>query len=240
MTDWSVFNNRYFGFAPVLFKPMLKKVIRILMARKADPEKKDNIICAAIPVFARKGYAATRIIDVARSAGIGKGTVYEYFSSKEDLFFSVFQQIMQDSETQMAEAAASNSGSVAGRLKIMADVLITTWLEKLELYSLVMEFWSATTASVSRERFKSAFQAGYQAFREAIADLIREGIDRGEFSRACRPVAVASGFIGMCDALLLQAWLDETFDALGSSRACMDVMLRGLSTLQDEEPTCID
>ncbi len=77
------------------------------MARKADPEKKANIIGAAILVFAQKGYAATRIIDVAREAGIGKGTIYEYFSSKEDLFFSVFQQVMQETEIKMAAAVES-------------------------------------------------------------------------------------------------------------------------------------
>jgi len=204
------------------------------MARKADPEKKDNIIAAAILVFAQKGYAAARIIDVARAAGIGKGTIYEYFSSKEDLFFSVFQQVMQETEIQIAAAAESGSGSVGQRLKGMADGLISTWLEKLDLYSLVMEFWSAATASASRERFKTTFQAGYQAFRQAIAALINEGVAKGEFSPACSPLEVASGLIGMWDALLLQAWVDNTFDALGTSRICLDVMLKGL---EDQEST---
>ena len=198
------------------------------MARKADPEKKDNIIGAAILVFARKGYAAARIIDVARAAGIGKGTIYEYFSSKEDLFFSVFQQVMQETEIRMAAAAESGPGSVARRLKGLSEGLISAWLEKLDLYSLVMEFWSAATASASRERFKATFQAGYTAFRQAIAALISEGMAMGEFSKTCRPVEVASGLIGMWDALLLQAWVDDSFDALGTSRACLDVMLKGL------------
>ncbi len=207
------------------------------MARKADPEKKDNIIGAAILVFARKGYAATRIIDVARTAGIGKGTIYEYFSSKEDLFFSVFRQVMQETEIQMAAAVESGSGSVARRLGGLADGLISVWLEKLDLYSLVMEFWSAATASASRERFKTTFQVGYQAFRQTIAALINEGVAKGEFSPACRPVEVASGLIGMWDALLLQAWVDNTFDALGTSRICLDVMLQGLRSLEDQEST---
>jgi AcrR family transcriptional regulator len=205
------------------------------MARKADPEKKDSIIGAAMLVFAQKGYAATRIIDVARAAGIGKGTVYEYFSSKEDLFFSVFQQVMRATDLQMAAAVESRSGTVSERLKVMADGLIIAWLDKLDLYSLVMEFWSAATASASREHFKRTFQAGYQAFRQTIAALIEEGVARGEFSQSCRPQEVASGLIGMWDALLLQAWVDEAFDALGTSRTCLDVMLKGLHTLEYQE-----
>jgi AcrR family transcriptional regulator len=205
------------------------------MARKADPDKKENIIRAAILTFAQKGYAATRIIDVARAAGIGKGTIYEYFKSKEDLFFAVFQQVMQDSEAPMAAAVGSQSGSVSQRLKVLAEGLISTWLAKLELYSLVMEFWSATTASTSRDRFKAAFQDGYQAFRLSIAALIEEGVARDEFIPACKPVEVASGLIGMWDALLLQAWVDDTFDALGSALSCLDIMLQGLRSPKDKE-----
>jgi AcrR family transcriptional regulator len=205
------------------------------MARKSDPAKKENIIRAAIRVFAQNGYAATRIIDVARAAGIGKGTIYEYFRSKEDLFFAVFQQVMQDSEAPMAAAVASECGSVSQQLKILGEGLISSWLGKLELYSLVMEFWSATTISASRERFKAAFQEGYQAFRQALAALIQEGMDRGEFASDTRPVEVASGLIGMWDALLLQAWIDNTFNALGTSRTCLAVILRGLGAREEKE-----
>jgi AcrR family transcriptional regulator len=206
------------------------------MARKTDPGKKDNIIRAAIQVFAKRGYAATRIIDVARAAGIGKGTIYEYFRSKEDLFFAVFQQVMQDSEAPMAAAVASGHGSVAQRLKILSEGLISSWLGKLDLYSLTMEFWSATTTSASRERFKAAFQEAYRTFRHVLAALIQEGMDQGEFASASRPLEVASGLIGMWDALLLQAWLDNTFDALGTSRTCLAVMLRGMGSREEKEP----
>lgn len=205
------------------------------MARKADPDKKQNIIRAAILTFAQKGYTATRIIDVARAAGIGKGTIYEYFKSKEDLFFAVFQQVMQDAEAPMAAAVARRSGSVSQRLKILAEGLISTWLDKLELYSLMMEFWSATMVSVTRERFKTAFQDAYQAFRLSIAALIEEGMAGGEFAPASKPVEVASGLIGMWDALLLQAWVDNRFDALASARVCLDMMLQGLRCQKDTE-----
>jgi AcrR family transcriptional regulator len=204
------------------------------MARRADPAKRENIIRAATRTFAGKGYAATRIIDVARCAGIGKGTIYEYFKSKEDLFFAVFQQVMQDTEVPIA-ASVSRPGSVDRRLRALAESLIGSWLEKLELYSLVMEFWSAAAASASRDRFKDAFRNGYQGFRRSIAALIEEGMAAGEFSPECRPYEVASGLIGMWDAMLLQAWADDTFDALEAVRPCMDTMLDGLRRTKRKE-----
>ena len=59
---------------------------------KADQKlsKKTVIFNAAMSIFMEKGYGETRMIDIAKEAGIGKGTIYEYFSSKEELFFEMF------------------------------------------------------------------------------------------------------------------------------------------------------
>ncbi len=46
-------------------------------------DKRPRLVRAATAVFAEKGYAATRVSDIAERAGIGKGTVYEYFTSKK-------------------------------------------------------------------------------------------------------------------------------------------------------------
>ncbi len=197
------------------------------MARKADPNRKTNIIRAAMQVFAQKGYAATRIIDVAVAAGMGKGTIYEYFDSKEDLFYAVFQQVMQESNAPVAAALAAEHDTVSEKLHAVTDSLITVWLEKIELYSLTMEFWSATTTHIGRERFRTTFQTGYQMFRQEMAALITEGVRTGEFLPDCRPNEMAAGLIGMLDALVLQTWLDNAFDALKVARVCLDTLLRG-------------
>ena len=53
-------------------------------------EKKVLIISAALKVFSKSGYSKTSIQDISDFAGIGKGTVYQYFRSKEELFKSCF------------------------------------------------------------------------------------------------------------------------------------------------------
>jgi TetR/AcrR family fatty acid metabolism transcriptional regulator len=54
-------------------------------------EKRNAILDAALQVFAKHGYAAARMSDIAAAAGVGKGTVYLYFASKEDLLMGVFE-----------------------------------------------------------------------------------------------------------------------------------------------------
>lgn len=198
------------------------------MARKADPNRRKAILDAAGQVFARKGYANARIIEVAEAASVGKGTIYEYFRSKEDLFFAVFEATMQGAEDTIAAIASVPDGSFSERMQQLSDGIIQSWLGQLEMYSLVMEFWSATASSPSRERFKVAFQKGYCDLRSVVGDMIETARDRGEVSAESDVRSVASALIGTWDALLLQAWLDPEFDALATSRSFLAVVLRGL------------
>jgi len=198
------------------------------VARKADPNRRKAILDAAGQVFARKGYANARIIEVAEAASVGKGTIYEYFRSKEDLFFAVFEATMQGAEDTIAAIASVPDGSFSERMQQLSDGIIQSWLGQLEMYSLVMEFWSATASSPSRERFKVAFQKGYRDLRSVVGDMIETARDRGEVSAESDVRSVASALIGTWDALLLQAWLDPEFDALATSRSFLAVVLRGL------------
>lgn len=199
------------------------------MARKADPTKKDLIIQAAAQIFAKSGYTGTLMAQVAQTAGIGKGTIYEYFQSKEDLFYAVFEHTMSESGALISDIAHKDNGSMAQRLRLLSATLIQAWMAKLDLYALVMEFWSATASSPSRQRFKAAFQLGYADFRNLIGSLIQKGVDDGEFLPQIQPEKIAAALIGAWDSLILQAWLDPEFDPLSASQEHLQVLLRGLT-----------
>jgi AcrR family transcriptional regulator len=205
------------------------------MARRPDPQKRDLIITAAVTTFARKGYAGTRIIEVAQAAGIGKGTIYEYFPSKEALFFATLEFLLADAGQQMRALAETLEGSIADRLMNLADHVIRDWLEKLELYGLVLEFWSSTAALPGRRRFREALNNGYAAFRRQLAGLIQDGVAKGEFKAGVDPEKIASALIGSWDALLFQAWLDPDFDPLGASLDHMRIVVAGLRQPSDLE-----
>lgn len=198
------------------------------MARKPDPEKKNRIIAAAITTFAQKGYAGTRIVEVAQAAGIGKGTIYEYFRSKEELFFETLEFLLAEAGEQTSALAETLEGPMANRLTILAEHVILDWLEKLDLYGLVLEFWSATAALPGRRRFREAFKKGYEGFRQQLATLINAGMASGEFKADVNTERIASALIGSWDALLFQAWLDPEFDPLGATRDHMQVVVAGL------------
>ncbi|UCD71076.1 MAG: TetR/AcrR family transcriptional regulator [Syntrophobacterales bacterium] len=191
-------------------------------------EKKVHIVQAAAKVFAQKGFSRTVMADIAVEAGIGKGTIYEYFDSKEDLFFAVFQWFVHKIGVETRVRVSALGGSASERLEALNDSLINSWLEMEELYTLIMEFWAASSSSQMKGKFKGAFREGYSEFRHIVSALIRDGIDRGEFRSDVDAESVAAALVGTWDALLLQAWFDDAFDPFATARSFMSALIGGL------------
>ncbi|HEY2018618.1 MAG TPA: helix-turn-helix domain-containing protein, partial [Bryobacteraceae bacterium] len=80
-----------------------------LKRKEASEQRRSAIIKAARTVFARQGYARTVVEDIARQAEIGKGTLYLYFPSKEQVYLAALledaRQLDQESRAAMAAAA---------------------------------------------------------------------------------------------------------------------------------------
>ncbi|MDT3700857.1 MAG: TetR/AcrR family transcriptional regulator, partial [Thermincola sp.] len=65
------------------------------MGHPGDSDKRKKILKAAVKVFSQKGFHAAKVDEIAQLADVGKGTVYEYFSSKEEVFQEMFKAGMQ-------------------------------------------------------------------------------------------------------------------------------------------------
>ena len=191
--------------------------------------KKELIIEAAAQVFARSGYSNASVASIAGKANIGKGTVYEYFQSKEDLFFAVFEWFQKKTEKAAVVGISDLSGGAADRLKALNDSLMGLWDEIKDVFALVMEFWAASSSTQMRQRLKSAFKQLYNDYRRIVSALIQDGIKSGEFRPDVKPEPVAAALVGTWDALFLQAWFDESFDPAATAKDFLDTVLHGLA-----------
>lgn len=191
------------------------------------PDKRERLLAAAKTVFAEKGFAGAAIADIAMRAEIGKGTVYEYYKSKEDLFFAVFEWFMRRGAAA-AKVDISVLGLSAGeRLAALSESVIGQWAQVQDEFTLVMEFWAASS-SQNRDRFRLAFRKAYENYRAIVTALLREGMARGEFRPELVPESVAAAVVGAWDALFLQAWFDESFDPHEIARDFIDALIGGL------------
>ena len=126
----------------------------MLSNHKSQMVKKDRIIEAAARVFAQKGYAGAAVADIAVKAEIGKGTIYAYFDSKEDLFFAVFEWFMLQTGSAAKVSISHLGESAAQRLEALSDSIMGMWDEIQDAFILTIEFWAASSSSQMRDRFK--------------------------------------------------------------------------------------
>ena len=83
--------------------------------RKAD--RPAEIVGAALAVFAEKGFAAAKLEDIARRAGVSKGAVYLYFETKEEVFRAVVEQAIAPNIVAVKAMAAAHPGPLSGLLR---------------------------------------------------------------------------------------------------------------------------
>jgi AcrR family transcriptional regulator len=147
------------------------------MARTAEPGRRDAILDAAHAVFARKGYAAAGIADLAGELGIGHGTVYRYFDNKRDVAAAVLDRAL----TRIAEVVAAESPDASAGL---AEYRAQVWRIGRRLYELfaadpalgrLVFFDLASVDEELRERHRQALDR----FADYTAAYLRNGIDRG-------------------------------------------------------------
>lgn len=202
------------------------------MAANENPKrqaKREQILNAAADIFARQGFAGTLMADIAVAAMVGKGTLYEYFPSKEELFFAVYQRVVERQEAATRVGADRLGGSAADRLRALNQTVVSACLELQAMYGLVIEFWAAAGHRKMQERFKQTFREGYRGYREVVTALLEDGRRHGAFRPDVDSAALAAALVGMWDALGLQAWFDPRFDARTSADAFIDALLRGIS-----------
>jgi AcrR family transcriptional regulator len=173
--------------------------------------KRARLVEAASAVFAEKGYASTRVADIAERAGVGKGTVYEYFSSKEELLFAVFELINAEISLRMDAALAAGGSSeeqLHNLLRLGAEVIT----EQVEMQPVILDFWAASRGKDSEETYRRAVVASYNYFRTLFANFIRNGQKQGEFKSSVDAEALAATVVATVDGLGIQLFFDRSLD----------------------------
>jgi len=143
--------------------------------KEARPEE---ITAAALELFVERGYAATRLEDVAARAGVSKGTVYLYFDNKEELFKAVVREGLVSPLVAMKGLADSFEGPTIELLR----VLVCGWWEKIGSTRLsgipkLIIGESGNFPELARFYVAEVVEPGH----EVVASIVRRGVARGDF-----------------------------------------------------------
>ena len=142
--------------------------------------KRKEIAMAALDLFAHQGFDATSISQVAKAAGIGKGTVYEYFSTKEELMTAAYQGWVEELE-QVIMARMAGGETVEDRFRAMVRAIMQAFVEDERTGRLMIAMFQLILQSDDLSAHHKMFMAMTTGTRDAIAAMILEGVSTGEF-----------------------------------------------------------
>jgi AcrR family transcriptional regulator len=163
--------------------------------RRRKDARPEEILSAALGIFAEKGFAATRMDDIAARAGVTKGTIYLYFKSKDAVFEALLQQTLGAKITGLSGLIHAHEGSSAD---LLADILrnIGQFLATSELAVLpkIVIAEAGNFPELARFYRNQVIERGLAL----LGGIVEAGIARGEFKRM--PVEHA---VRLCVAPLL-------------------------------------
>ena len=164
--------------------------------RAAAEEKRRRILDAAVAVFAKSGYAAARVTDIAKTAGVADGTIYLYFESKESLLLTLFEEVVGefieegkamlaavgDPVEKLEQLAAMHLGKLAGNrdLAVVLQVELRQGMKHL--------------THITKSRL--------QTYLRLIKGILEEGQKAGRVRADLDPAVGAHLVFGSLDALI--------------------------------------
>ncbi len=180
------------------------------MPKIVDKEaKKMEILHAAMQVFAQKGVVKSKIIDIATTAGVGKGTIYEYFRSKEEIFTSAYTYFFQTMESMVQEALSKEDDPLK-QLELILTISLDAFRHIGEEFAdIMMEFWAEGIRNKNLDILDAINLKGvYSNYRKMIQQILKNGIEKGMF-KPMDTKLIASVLIGALDGIMLQWIMDR-------------------------------
>ncbi len=184
--------------------------------------RRTQILTAAVEIFSEKGFHAARVEEIAQRAGIGKGTIYQYFTTKEGLFREVLQAGMNDFWQQIRQAQGS-SDPLPVRLGRIASQQLGYAVRHRNMVKVLLN--SPGTVSQTAQDLYLAMRNGVHA---ELVELFRMAANSGEIP----PLDFDSAawmMLGALNSLATTAVLSEgDFDPDERAAAFVAILFRGL------------
>jgi len=197
---------------------------------------RQRLLKAALEVFSRKGYADTRLEDIAAEAGVTRGAIYHHFGNAENQFngkAELYNTLISEAYARfnpVMEEAILSGGTVLESLKLL---LLTT----LQFAATDPEFRAISELTLFKTAIVPELEAGIQRKIEGthvlidyITALVEKGIETGEIRKGVDARDVAVVLLGLQNGLLTLWLMDTQLFSLKDRAAHMaDLFLRGVA-----------
>ena len=203
--------------------------------RRRAEARPDEVLDAALSVFVARGFAATKVDDIARQAGVSKGTVYLYFPSKEALLEGIVQRAMAPIADSAAPDLAQFEGDPRLPIAMVLHMLCKTLgqPDKIDILKLILR--EAMNFPAIAEMYRRHV---LDKMVPALTGLLARGVEQGHL----RPVDPELTIRSVVGPLIAHIALSEIFDIRPSDGMALerlvenhiDILFHGISAEPQE------
>jgi TetR/AcrR family fatty acid metabolism transcriptional regulator len=188
-----------------------------------ESERKGQILNSAIKIFGEKGFQNATIAEIAKDAGVGDATIYEYFKNKEDLMLAIPVETTKELIPQINDHMMGIKGALNKLRKF-----IWWWLNYVEKNpgygSIVLLELKTSKTYVSNEAYQAA-----RNFYKIVLDIIREGQEEGSIKREINIYLARSICVGAIEHIIIR-WLlkDRKYSLTQYADELADLLINSL------------
>ena len=155
------------------------------MAIKVDKDKKRrDIAIACTELLLEKGMKNLTITEIAKTAGIGKGTIYDYFSNKEEIVFEIIRNFIEKHHHNLLNQSDKKT-STKQKVLYLFDVFLSEYMPYEKHLDVFREYLSVTLSSKCSPMIEFNRECS-NFIRNTLENIIEEGINKGEINEVSR------------------------------------------------------
>jgi TetR/AcrR family transcriptional regulator, cholesterol catabolism regulator len=190
--------------------------------RAAWEARRQVIIDTSAPVFARQGYHATGIVELCAANDLGKGALYHYIGSKEDLLAAIHDRVM-DEVLLGADRVGEAGGTPTQQLAMLGDEL----LDVIHRYPDHVWVFLHEFPALTGER-AAQFRQRRRSYERKVEAVLQAGVDSGEF-RGIDPRLTALAWLGMHNYTYLWLKPGGALSARDVAKPFAQIFMHGIS-----------
>ena len=183
--------------------------------------RREAIVDTSAAVFARRGYHATGIMELCAANDLGKGALYHYIGSKEELLAAIHDRVM-DEVLLGGERVAEAGGSPSEQLEMLGEEL----LDVIHRYPDHVWVFLHEFPALTGERAEQ-FRQRRRTYERQVEDVLKAGVKSGEF-RAIDPWLTARAWLGMHNYTYLWLKPGGRLSARDVAKPFADIFTRGI------------
>jgi len=200
------------------------------MPKRVNKEKKkQRIINSASRIFARDGYFNAKVEEIAIGADVGKGTIYEYFSSKDELLLNVFSTFKENVLSRYWILLDLDL-SATEKLRRFAQITAENHFDSDMNMKILIQFRSECLNRFDDVEYNKILDEYYEELSALVFGIISEGIDEG-LIKPLNKELTSRNYIATFDGMTTQYFLKENdYDIRAAAESIYEMFIKGTCT----------